>query len=397
MPDREHTPYRELERELRDLVSRLEHPSTPDLARAVRDRIDEDETQPSRWVWPDFLRLSPQWAAAAAVLLLVLAVPAFSPAARDTFTGLFTTGGGAAGSGAEPDNGNASPDQSARSSAGAPESAGAGARPSSDLPSSAGGAQSESLPSAAGQAPLPSDEDAGLDFDHKIIKSAQLGIRSKDVRRSAEQAQEVAAQFDGSIQSSRIERGDGPVSADLVLVVPSPEFETALDELRGLGKKVTSDSVSGKDVTEEFVDLESRERNLLAAEQSLLELYNKAENVNSSLSIQRELTNVRGQIEQVQGRMKYLEQRTDSSRIELTIQPVKDKLQSETGWSPLRVAGEAWNASLNVLQTLATTVISIAVFSWWLIPLPLAGFVWWRRRYRTRSNDAPDSTQTPPE
>jgi hypothetical protein len=147
--------------------------------------------------------------------------------------------------------------------------------------------------------------------------------------------------------------------------------------------------VSGEDVTEEFVDLESRERNLLAAEQSLLELYNEAESVNDSLSIQRELTNVRDQIERVQGRIKYLEQRTDSSRIELTIQPVREEAPPETGWSPTQVADQAWNASLGVLQGLANTVISVAVFSWWLVPLPIAAFVWWRRRNGASSTDTP--------
>ena len=64
-------------------------------------------------------------------------------------------------------------------------------------------------------------------------------------------------------------------SADLVRSVPSPEFEATLDELRRLGEEVTTDSVRGEDVTEEFVDLQSRERNLLAVEEGLLKLYDR--------------------------------------------------------------------------------------------------------------------------
>jgi hypothetical protein len=240
----------------------------------------------------------------------------------------------------------------------------------------------------AAESGMPEDWTAQQDFDRKIVKTAELGISAENVRDSAASAQQIAAQFGGSVLSSQIVRGDGPVSADLVLLVPSPEFEKALDELRGLGKEVTTDAVRGEDVTEEFVDLESRERNLLAAEQSLLELYDRAQSVNDALSIERELANIRGQIELVQGRIQYLEERTATSRITLSIQPVA-RPAPPPAWSPARVAAQAWSASLVVLQALATAVISAVVFGWWLTPILVAGFLWWRRRDRGSSPAAP--------
>ena len=250
-----------------------------------------------------------------------------------------------------------------------------------DAPQSGGGS---AMPSSGGGELAAadtgvSDSLATPDFDRKIVKTAELGIRAEEVRDAAASAQQIAAGFGGSVLSSQIEGGDGSVSADLVLLVPSPEFETALDELRGLGKEVTSDTVRGEDVTEEFVDLESRERNLLAAEQSLLELYDRAQSVNAALAIERELTGIRGEIELVQGRIQYLEDRTASSRISLSIQPVA-RPSPPPAWSPGRVVAQAWDASLAVLQALATVLISALVFGWWLAPLLIAGFVWWRRR-----------------
>jgi uncharacterized protein DUF4349 len=159
-------------------------------------------------------------------------------------------------------------------------------------------------------------------FDRMVVKTAELGVRSRDVRGSAEEARRVAERFGGEVLSSRVYAGSGPVSADLVLSVPSDEFEAALDELRGLGERVTTDTVEGQDVTEEFVDLESRERNLLAAEESLLELYDRAESVEDTLTVERELTDIRGQIEEVQGRIQYLERRTATSEIVLHLEPV---------------------------------------------------------------------------
>jgi hypothetical protein len=230
------------------------------------------------------------------------------------------------------------------------------------------------------------------DFDRKIIKTAELGLSSEDVRDEAAAAQQVATRFGGTIISSQTYRSDNAVYADLVLSVPSEHFEDALDELRGLGEEVTTDTVSGQDVTEEYVDLQSRERNLLAAEQSLLDLYNRADDVQDALSIQRELTAVRGQIEQVQGRMQYLKQSSDMSQISLNIQPVASPPKPPPAWDPALVVARAWNASLAVLQALTAAIVSTLVFGWWIIP-PLALGAWWLRRRLRRPGFAPQ----PPE
>src|SRR5215210_8694045 len=72
---------------------------------------------------------------------------------------------------------------------------------------------------AASEAGLPGDWVAQGDFDRKIVKTAELGIRAERVRDSAARAQQIAAQFGGSVLSSQVVRGDGSISADLVLVV----------------------------------------------------------------------------------------------------------------------------------------------------------------------------------
>lgn len=222
-------------------------------------------------------------------------------------------------------------------------------------------------------------------FDRMVVKTAELGVRGEDVRGSAEEAGRVAERFGGEVLSSRIYAGSGPVTADLVLSVPSGEFEAALEELRGLGERVTTDTVEGQDVTEEFVDLESRERNLLAAEESLLALYDRAESVEDTLTVERELTDIRGQIEEVQGRIQYLERRTATSEIVLHLEPVVAPAPAREPWSAYSVAARAWGASLDVLQAAATATISAVVFCWWLVPPLAVGLLLWRRGRVTNS------------
>jgi hypothetical protein len=244
------------------------------------------------------------------------------------------------------------------------------------------GSGEDAAQSSEGAVGITEDPASLGEFGRKVVKTADLGLRSKEVRESAARAQQVAATAGGTVLSSQVYKNGDSVTADLVLSVPSEEFETVLDELRGLGQKVTTDSISGQDVTEEYVDLESRERNLRATEVSLLRLYERAENVEEALSIQRELTGVRGEIELVQGRIKYLDQRSTYSQITLNIQPVTSPPPQKATWDPGDVVARAWEASLSVLQVMATAIISALVFGWWLAPVLLGGHLWWRRRNR---------------
>ena len=263
------------------------------------------------------------------------------------------------------------------------ETSGVGSPAGPDLAQSDKGAVT-----AKGEVGITEDPATFGDFGRKIVKTANLGLRTDEVRQSAAQAQQVAAAAGGSVLSSQVYRSDDSLTAQLILSVPSQEFERVLDDLRSLGDKVTTDSISGQDVTEEYVDLKSRERNLRATEESLLRLYDRAENVEEALSIQRELTTVRGEIELVQGRIKYLDQHTAYSQITLDIQPVTSPPPPQPSWDPGDVAARAWGASLNVLQTMATAVISAIVFGWWLAPLLVGGLLWWWRR-RNRGSRPP--------
>ncbi len=139
-------PDRDLERELRELGSRVEYPPTPDLARAVRSRLDEEAGSAPPRGWFD-LPVA-RWAAVAAVVLIA-AVPVLSPAARDTVAGWFeggqTSGDGQALSGGRaaggPEEATVMMEDEAESRADVPESGGGPDMPASggETPSSAWG------------------------------------------------------------------------------------------------------------------------------------------------------------------------------------------------------------------------------------------------------------------
>jgi hypothetical protein len=154
-----------------------------------------------------------------------------------------------------------------------------------------------------------------------------------------------------------------------------------MSDLRALGK-VTTETSGSQDVTDEYVDLDANLRNLQASETAILKLMDKATQISDVLSLQRELTNVRGQIERIQGRKTYLERRTDMATITLSLRlpPVAAAPITGTSWDPVATALRGWQASLTVLRALASVAIVALAFSWWLVPVAALGVVVWRRR-----------------
>jgi hypothetical protein len=262
--------------------------------------------------------------------------------------------------------------------------------PGAPAPSTATDAM-RSAPAAnsAGAASTVADTTAAQSLDRMVIRTAQLTVEVQDMEQALAQARQIASRSGGIVSASNTHlenvNDQDRMVADLTLQVRSDAADSAMSDLRALGK-VTTEASGSQDVTEEYVDNGANLRNLQASESAILKLMDKAVQIQDVLSLQRELTNVRGQIERIQGRQTYLERRTDMATITLSLRlpPLVDpSTQPLTGgaWDPIRVAQRGWQASLTLLRGFAEVLIVVVAFSWWLIPLAaLGGYVWLRRR-----------------
>ncbi len=248
------------------------------------------------------------------------------------------------------------------------------------------GRQRAPVQSGAAAAPAASQHRQG--FDRLVIRTGTLTLRVSDVAKGVTSVQQIASKYRGYVSNGSTREERRPAIADITITIPSESFDQAFSELRGLGKLV-SDSAQSQDVTEEYVDLRSRQRNLEATQKRLLTLLNRASTVGEVLNVQRELTTVQGQFEEIKGRLQYLGNRTTMSTITVSLRPVLPPAAKPTPkpiprWSAFEVAERAWLASLRMLQGVATAVISVVVFGWWLIPILLVGLLLWMRRGGTR-------------
>ena len=209
-----------------------------------------------------------------------------------------------------------------------------------------------------------------VSLPRKLIREAWLTLRVQDVPETAQKVRQVTEQLGGYVaEASQSRKPEGEWDAELVLRVPSERYNEAISQLQGLGQ-VENLRESVQDVTEEFIDLEARLRNLKRSEQHLLELLKRTGKVSDLLQVERELSNRRSEIEQIEGRLRYLSHQSDFSTIRVTLQEFRARPMPETAFSITKIFADAFRTVVVVLRIALVIAIWVLVFG--IIWIPIA-------------------------
>jgi hypothetical protein len=158
-----------------------------------------------------------------------------------------------------------------------------------------------------------------------IIKNADIRLMVKDTDIAIDRATQVIGDAGGYIVSSRVwyqdYYGNSLKYAAITIGIPVDEFERTLVKLRDLAVRVVDEVASGDDVTEQYVDLQSELTNLEATRARIQEFLQDTKTVDEALRINQELANIESQIEQIKGRMNYLNDRAAYSTITINFEP----------------------------------------------------------------------------
>jgi hypothetical protein len=249
----------------------------------------------------------------------------------------------------------------------------------------AGGATA-SAPAAADPASQSPPENP-FTGERKLIKTAELGLRVKSPPRALEEARTIAQQFGGLVVSSSAEaprEPDGEASVVRIsLKVKAERFDDALGALRRLGHGSGTETVSVRDVSEEAADLDARLRTQKRMEEQFLTILKEARSVPDALSVHKELAQVRGEIERLEGRQKLLENQVALSTINLRFEQDEPLVALSGG----RFGRALKHAGVDVLNVGAAIVIGAIRLAGVLVPvlllilLPLGfGLRWTLRR-----------------
>lgn len=234
--------------------------------------------------------------------------------------------------------------------------------------------------------------DSQYDIDRKIVRNAELDLEADSPEKVQEQITSIAEMKGGFVVESNQSMSDVKASSrDIVtmtLRVPSDKFGEALDEVRKAATRVVTETVKGEDVTEEFIDIEAQLKTKKALEAQFMEIMKRAATVDQALEVQSELSDVRGEIEKIEGRKRFLENKSSLSTIKIRLQTAQVIAATTHSFGERFV--EAFDAGMSVATNFVlgvmTVVVAILPFAL-LIGLPTV-FVFryfWKRQTRPKS------------
>jgi hypothetical protein len=203
---------------------------------------------------------------------------------------------------------------------------------------------------------------ARLPSDPMLIRTASLRLRVEDVAKAHEEVGRIAAEVDGYVADTTLNAETGPSSATITIRVPSRGLESVMDRVVTLGKLLEK-RMSTQEVSEEYVDLGSRKRNLEREEQQLLELLKRAGKIPDLLQVEQTLARVRGEVERIAGRMRYLENRVALSAVTVRLEGPEPKATAGGPvWAASDVFRQATRSLIRTGRGLATMGIWLGVY-----------------------------------
>lgn len=198
-------------------------------------------------------------------------------------------------------------------------------------------------------------------IDQRTIKNGNLTLKVERLSEAQEKITEIAASNGGNVFSTNISRSKSDIRSGTVTVrVPVANFEKTFEEVKKVATIVVRESTSGQDVTEEYLDLEARVKNKKTEEESYTRILNQAQKIEDILAITQQISNVRGEIESLEGQIKYLTSQTDMSTIIVNMSEDQE-ITATDSWRPFQIVKEAVNSLVKNLQGFVNFLIVSAI------------------------------------
>ncbi len=265
------------------------------------------------------------------------------------------------------------------------------------LVAACGGASTSAGSAVTNGAPMPQPQAHSSDQQKNsstavgqqyLIKSLNITMEVKDTQRVASDLQAWLSTTDplstaDSINYQQI--GDNLYNISMVFSVQAtlyPRIESYLNNYPQLHNgRLISTNKTTQDVSSDYIDTQSRLKNLRGEQDRLLTLLSHAQLLGDILAIDQRLTDVEGQIEQIEAHLNQLNSQTSFYTITVNLQPGQAAVTPPpAAWSIGQIWQNAVSAVVAFTQVLATLLIWLLVFSVYIVPLAL--IVWFVRRWR---------------
>jgi hypothetical protein len=205
-----------------------------------------------------------------------------------------------------------------------------------------------------------------VDWDKKIIRTAQLAVEVQDYKKYNESFREIVKKLGGYIANENQQETDYKIENNVVIKIPVAQFEQAVSELINGSDKTITRNITSEDVTTQMVDTRARLEAKKQVRYRYLELLKQAKNMEDILGVQSEINSIQEEIEAAAGRLQYMQNASSYSTIHLSYHTVLNPTAKDKGEPGF--ASKAWQSFKNGWNWIGEVFIGvIAVWPLWLI------------------------------
>lgn len=155
-------------------------------------------------------------------------------------------------------------------------------------------------------------------IERKLIKEGRVEFKTDNLNTTRKTIFEAVNKYKGYVSSDQEFKSPGRKSNTVVIRVPAKTFDNLLSDATKGVEKFESKEINVKDVTEEFLDIQARLKTKKELELRYIDLLKQAKNVTEILEIEKQIGELRSEIESIEGRLKYLQDRVSFSTLTMT-------------------------------------------------------------------------------
>lgn len=223
--------------------------------------------------------------------------------------------------------------------------------------------------------PLSKTEKAD-ELEKKIIKDGRIGIEVQALNKAKFSIDAIVKKLDGYYAKENLNNASWETAYKLIIRVPSSNFEKLIAEIEQGNGEIKYKEIDARDVTDQFVDLETRlenKRNYLKRYTALL---NQAKTIKEILEIEEKIRRLEEEVESTTGRLKYLNNQVSFSTLELELTKERNydyQSQKRTGFfkRTAQAFSKGWFGFVDFL------ILLIKIWPFWIIVF--VGGYFWRR------------------
>jgi hypothetical protein len=226
----------------------------------------------------------------------------------------------------------------------------------------------------------------------KIIKDGRISIKTNDIAAAKSSIDQLARKFNAFYDNEELQNDDRSTSYDLKLRIPAENFENVLAAIENGGNEITGKSIHSRDVTSEYIDIETRINSKREYLKRYKELLTKANTVKDILEIQESIRSLQEDLESREKQLKYLSNQISFSTLEINIFKLKDytykPAQQDKFTERIKTSiSNGWSKLLSfVLWLIMIWPFILIIFAVWFYYKRIK-----KRRISSKQKDQPDS------